>query len=173
MRRKSGRGSGGQTGHPGKNLRQTGNPDEVVDHLPDACPDCGHPLSPEDSAGYATRRAFDLPPPRPLRVTEHRRHACRCPGCGAKVCAEFPDAVDAKVCAEIGGGRFDACCDEAIAFREVRPLPAPRGRRRGRKRRRKGHDLAIRLRKRREEVLLFMRKTVVPFTNGEAERGCA
>jgi len=352
LRRKSGRRSGGRKGHPGTTLRQTENPDGIVDHRPDTCPDCGHSLSPEDSEGHATRRAFDLPPPPPLHVTEHRRHTCICRGCGARTRGEFPDgvpapvqhgpgitaaatylqtvhcipearlsrifrdmfgvgiasatpsrliagkaagmssvadaimealrgpevpvkhldetglrvagrlrwlhvtcsdmmsrfrlgsgrgdvprdikgiavhdnlasygnladathalcnahhlrefdavagldgegwakgmarilldglkaadaarergadAVEPKVIAELGR-RFDACCDEAIAFHEARPLPAPKEGKRGRRKRRKGHDLAIRLRKHGEAVLPFLNDLIVPFTNNEAER---
>jgi transposase len=40
---------------------------------------------------------FDLPEPQPLIVTEHRAHDCRCPACGAKTRAAFPDGVNAPV----------------------------------------------------------------------------
>jgi len=74
---------------------------------------------------------------------------------------------DAEIVEEL-----DACCDEAIAFHETRPLPTPEKKGRGgRKRRRDGHNLSIRLRKYREAVLLFMEKMVVPFANNEAEQG--
>ena len=40
---------------------------------------------------------FDLPEPRPLVVTEHRAHDCRCAACGAQTRALFPDGVNAPV----------------------------------------------------------------------------
>ena len=35
--------------------------------------------------------------PRPLVVTEHRAHDCRCAACGAQTRALFPDGVNAPV----------------------------------------------------------------------------
>jgi transposase len=39
----------------------------------------------------------DLPEPRPLIVTEHRAHACRCAACGTQTRGEFPAGVSAPV----------------------------------------------------------------------------
>ena len=47
--------------------------------------------------GDSARQVFDLPEPEPLVVTEHRAHDCRCPACGAKTRAAFPDGVNAPV----------------------------------------------------------------------------
>ena len=49
------------------------------------------------ATGYQARQVFDLPEPRPLHVTEHRAHACRCTGCGGQTRASFPAAVSAPV----------------------------------------------------------------------------
>ncbi|WP_419902874.1 DUF6444 domain-containing protein [Kiloniella sp.] len=95
LRGKSGRKSGGQPGHPGKTLRQVETPDEIVDHFPSQCPACQGVFSLGASEGFATRQVFDLPPPPPLFVTEHRAHTCRCEGCGAMLRADFPDRVTA------------------------------------------------------------------------------
>ena len=44
--------------------------------------------------GHGARQVFDLPDPRPLVVTEHRAHDCRCADCGANAGA-VPEGVDA------------------------------------------------------------------------------
>ena len=97
QRGKSGRKPGGQPGHKGSTLAQTETPDSVVDHHPQVCPDCEHDLTPCPSRGFAARQVFDLPPPPPLAVTEHRAHRCECPGCGKIVRGKFPEGVTGPV----------------------------------------------------------------------------
>ena len=97
LRERSGKKPGGQTGHKGETLRQVADPDDVVDHYPSACSRCGAGLDPDTSVGHSARQVFDLPEPEPLVVTEHRAHDCRCPACGAKTRAAFPDGVNAPV----------------------------------------------------------------------------
>jgi transposase len=97
LRERSSRKTGGQKGHKGETLRQTAEPDQVVDHHPSSCAECGSSLDPETSVGYSARQVFDLPSPQPLVVTEHRAHDCRCSACGAKTRAPFPDGVNAPV----------------------------------------------------------------------------
>jgi transposase len=46
---------------------------------------------------HVARQVFDLPEPRPLIVTEHRAHACRCVACGGRTRAAFPAGVTAPV----------------------------------------------------------------------------
>jgi transposase len=46
---------------------------------------------------HVARQVFDLPEPRPLIVTEHRAHACRCAACGRQTRADFPAGVTAPV----------------------------------------------------------------------------
>ena len=43
------------------------------------------------------RQVLDLPEPRPLIVTEHRAHGCRCAACGTQTRAVFPEGVTAPV----------------------------------------------------------------------------
>ena len=50
------------------------------------------------------------------------------------------------------------------------PLRLAQPGRRGRKKRRPGHNLALRLRDRRESVLRFLTDTRCPFTNNQAEQ---
>ena len=97
LREPSKRKPGGQPGHPGETLRQVPDPTVVVEHYPSACHNCALPLSAETSTGYQARQVFDLPPPQPLEVTEHRAHNCQCDRCGASTRAEFPPDVTAPV----------------------------------------------------------------------------
>jgi transposase len=97
LREKSKRKPGGQKGHKGETLRQAAEPDEIENHFPESCAECGAALTPDTSAGHAARQVFDLPEPKPLIVTEHRAHECRCANCGAKTRAAFPEGVNAPV----------------------------------------------------------------------------
>jgi transposase len=97
LRDPSGKKPGGQQGHEGKTLKQVDHPDAVVNHIPDACPDCGMALDAGMTIGFQKRQVFDLPKPQPICVTEHRAHRCRCPKCGTQAQAVFPDGVAAPV----------------------------------------------------------------------------
>ena len=94
LRQKTGKTSGGQEGHEGKNLRQVVNPDKVIDHCPSSC-SCGEALGIAQSTGYKKRQVFDIPKPQPALVTEHRAHSCRCARCGKKTESAFPEDVTA------------------------------------------------------------------------------
>ena len=65
-------------------------------------------------------------------------------------------------------GRYDQLVREGLAHHEA--LPALPSGRRGRKKRRAGHNLALRLRDRRDAVLRFLNDFRVPFTNNQAEQ---
>ena len=95
LREPSGKKTGGQKGHPGETLRRTETPDATIDHYPPACAACGEPLTAAMATGHVARQVFDLPEPRPLIVTEHRAHDCRCAACGTPTRASFPDGVTA------------------------------------------------------------------------------
>ena len=97
LREPSGKTSGGQAGHPGKTLCRRETPDATIDHYPAVCAGCGEPLSAATVTDHVARQVFDLPEPRPLIVTEHRAHGCRCTACGAQTRAAFPDGVTAPV----------------------------------------------------------------------------
>ncbi|MDP9388636.1 MAG: IS66 family transposase [Actinomycetota bacterium] len=71
------------------------HPDEVVDHRPDRCGDCGASLADAASTGFAARQVIDLPEVAPV-VTEHRAHTCRC-RCGHDSTGAFPAGVRAPI----------------------------------------------------------------------------
>ncbi len=95
LREQTGKRSGGQKGHEGTNLKQIEQPDIVIDHCPPTCLGCGGALGIEQSTAHKKRQVFDIPRPRPVEVTEHRAHRCRCPHCGMKTEAAFPHDVTA------------------------------------------------------------------------------
>ena len=97
LREASGRSPGGQKGHPGNTLRQVAEPDVIVEHYPDHCPNCGSTLTPDLATAYRARQIFDLPEPSPLVVTEHRAYTCCCGQCGEATRAAFPEGVTAPV----------------------------------------------------------------------------
>src|SRR5271157_6105164 len=97
LREPSGKKTGGQNGHPGETLCQVAKPDATIDHYPPACTGCGEPLTAATATSHVARQVFDLPEPRPLIVTEHRAHACRCAACGTQTRAKFPAGVTAPV----------------------------------------------------------------------------
>ena len=97
LREKSKKKPGGQKGHKGETLRQTAEPDDIENHFPSSCAECGAALTPDASTGHAARQVFELPEPKPLIVTEHRAHSCCCAECGATTRAAFPEGVNAPV----------------------------------------------------------------------------
>ena len=67
--------------------------------------------------------------------------------------------------------RYDAIVVQGLAFHEAQPALATNAkRRRGRPPRRTGHNLLLRLKTRKDDVLRFLTDPAVPFTNNEAER---
>jgi transposase len=97
LREPSGKKTGGQKGHPGETLRRVETPDATVDHFPQTCAACGEPLTAAMATDHVARQVFDLPEPKPLIVTEHRAHRCRCMSCGTQTRAAFPEGVAAPV----------------------------------------------------------------------------
>jgi transposase len=89
----TGRKQGAQPGHEGKGrpLLPAWAVDEVVDHWPASC-GCGHVFCEADrvAAGEPARRQVEELPVMSVRVTEHRCHRLRCPGCGAGRAGQFP-----------------------------------------------------------------------------------
>ena len=92
LRGRSGKASGGQTGHAGGTLRQVADPDCVVRHEACACRHCGWALDPKSAKEIEKRQVFDLVE-RPLLVTEHQASIYRCEHCRGETKAAFPDGV--------------------------------------------------------------------------------
>jgi len=97
LRERSGNKPGGQKGHDGETLWQVAEPDNIIDHYPQACEECGLTLTPAMATGHSARQVFDLPAPQPPVVTEHRAHHCQCAACGVRTRAAFPAGVNAPV----------------------------------------------------------------------------
>ena len=98
LRQKTGKKVGGQPGHAGTTLEQAAEPDRVVVHRPDCCPDCqailvDAALAPESPV---RRQVFEMPVPQVV-VTEHQTPSLLCPGCGKSCRAAFPDGVTQPV----------------------------------------------------------------------------
>jgi transposase len=86
-----GRKRGKQKGAPGSGLALVDAPDEIVDHRPGACGDCGKRLAGRASEGFARRQVSDVPLVT-VKVTEHRLHKVRC-DCGCLTAAEAAEGV--------------------------------------------------------------------------------
>ena len=84
---------GGQKGHQ-KHQRELIPPeqcDEVIPLQPDACRQCGTPLTGSD-AEPIRHPVWELPEIKPL-VTEYQQHRLACPCCGITTCASLPPGV--------------------------------------------------------------------------------
>lgn len=95
----SGRKQGAQPGHEGKGrpLLPAWAVDDVVEHWPTTC-GCGYVFAEADrvAVGEPARRQVEELPVMAVRVTEHRCRRVRCPGCGERQTALFPEAVAAS-----------------------------------------------------------------------------
>ncbi|MBU2603190.1 MAG: transposase [Actinobacteria bacterium] len=93
----SGRSQGGQPGHQGKNrkLLPLERVDEVHDHWPQHCTQCGHAFLTGERADAAPvyRHQLCELPSIAVTVTEHRLHRLRCPQCAQETRAELPTDV--------------------------------------------------------------------------------
>lgn len=72
LRKKSGKKSGAQKGHPGHTLEMADRPDQVQALKVTHCHKCGVSIADQPSESVERRQVFDTPPPR-LIVTEGRR----------------------------------------------------------------------------------------------------
>jgi transposase len=88
---------GGQSGHrgAGRELRAEDQIDEIVDHYPEACGQCGAGFPPERRSrdGRFGRHQVAELPPISVRWTEHRTHQLRCRYCRSKTTARLPDGI--------------------------------------------------------------------------------
>ena len=93
-RKGSGRKRGGQPGHHGSGpeLLPIERVDEVVEHHPDSCRDCGMLLRGDDP-NPVRHQVLEIPPIT-LKVLEHRLHRLACPCCSTTTCATLPPDVE-------------------------------------------------------------------------------
>jgi transposase len=96
LRKRSGKKSGGQPGHPGVTRCLMDNPDTIVAHVPAICTGCGASLETVPEIGRERRQVIDIPEPRPV-VTEHRAARKACPVCQTVTVANFPPEVTQPV----------------------------------------------------------------------------
>lgn len=92
LRKKSGRKTGGQKGHPGSTLRSVEHPDKIIKHDVFSCVYCGEKLESDTDSDYQARQVVDVEPVTPT-VTEHRALVRQCPACGQLNKGTFPEAV--------------------------------------------------------------------------------
>src|SRR5258708_15105827 len=95
LRKKSGRKSGGQPGHPGRTLQFSDTPKHTEIHPLLEC-QCGEDLSHQPAIDFQRRQVFDLPPLK-LQCTEHRAEIKECPCCHRTCTAPFPADINAPV----------------------------------------------------------------------------
>lgn len=95
LRKKSGRKTGGQPGHPGRTLDFSDHPKHIEVHPLLEC-HCGEDLSKEPAIDFERRQVFDLPVLK-LECTEHRAEIKECPCCHQRATAPFPNNVKAPV----------------------------------------------------------------------------
>jgi transposase len=111
----SGRGPGGQPGHPGhgRRFQPLERVDELVEHWPLRC-GCGHVFGERELVPVAepTRHQVAELPPVTVVVSEHRLQRVCCPGCGQVTRAELPAGVPA--------GAFGPRLEAAVATLSVR-----------------------------------------------------
>lgn len=96
LRKKSGRKTGGQKGHPGSTLKAVEHPDRIIEHDVFACLYCGEKLQPDTNSDYQARQVVDVEPVKPV-VTEHRALIHPCPACGQRSQGAFPETVTQPV----------------------------------------------------------------------------
>ena len=114
-RRRSARRPGKQPGAGGSALFQTGNPNEIVDHIPRACGGCGSSLTGTTPVGVVRRQVHDIPAAMTPTVVEHRLHKLRC-GCGATTTAAAPAGVGA---AAVYGPNLRALAVYLLVFQHI------------------------------------------------------
>jgi transposase/uncharacterized coiled-coil protein SlyX len=113
-RKPTGRRPGKQAGAPGSTLELVAEPDEVVDHVPDACHGCGSDLADAVPAGTVVRQVRDVAPVT-IKITEHRMHKRAC-GCGAVTAAAAPTGVDGPA---VYGPNLRALAVYLVVFQHV------------------------------------------------------
>ena len=95
LREKTNRKIGGQKGHQGNTLKMSENPDQIIEHLPDFCNQCGYDLQDVAEELVGKRQVVDIPVIMPA-YTEHRIYQRTC-NCGHSTCSNYPQNVKASI----------------------------------------------------------------------------
>jgi len=95
-RKKNGKKTGGQKGHPGHTLKMSDNPDLIIVHRASTCSDCNCSLVGQPARSRERRQSFDIPVPK-KEITEHISETICCAGCGKLNKAEFPPQITQPV----------------------------------------------------------------------------
>ncbi|HAF48291.1 MAG TPA: IS66 family transposase [Anaerolineaceae bacterium] len=96
LRKRHGRKSGGQPGHPGNTLKAVESPDRIEVHQAKECKHCHRSLENVAVKTHECRQVFDIPKVE-IEVTEHQSEIKVCPYCGEKNKADFPETVTQPV----------------------------------------------------------------------------
>ena len=96
MRKRSGKKSGGQEGHPGETLNMTTDPDKRVRLRVKGCQCCGKSLKGVKSKDYDKRQDIDIPLLE-VMITEYQSEMKDCSHCGKENTALFPEGITHKV----------------------------------------------------------------------------
>ena len=96
LRKKSGRKTGGQEGHPGSTLNQVETPDFIEPHAVHSCENCQCNLDNEDLIYIERRQEFEIPVMK-AQITEHQSEVKICPKCGFVNKGKFPDHITQPV----------------------------------------------------------------------------
>ena len=113
LRIKTGRKTGGQDDHPGYYLERKKIPDEIIDHKPDYCSNCGADLQQVDSElnESESKQEVIIPPIQGLYV-EHRSHSKTCPCCKAICKGLIPERLKTSI-------QYGASVSTAVAYFSV------------------------------------------------------
>lgn len=95
QRKRTGKKSGGQNGHPGNTLEMIATPDHIVKLKVKKCKCCGKSIKHAHVKSYESRQEFEIPAP-VVEVTEYQAEITDCPHCGVENRGVFPEGITHK-----------------------------------------------------------------------------